>query len=192
MASCLLPDKGSEVRVAAKKALVAIAVVGGLASGCAPDSKTMLPVAPSSSGSSSGSQAATRVAVLAAYTGMWSDYQKDLLTANWRNPVSVNHATGEALQDLENSLAVDGHNGWIGKGAPVLSPVIKTVSGAGAAATAEVVDCADLSHFLKYVAATGALEDSTPGGRHLIDAELLVKGGVWKVSTLATGQAGSC
>ncbi|WP_041543025.1 hypothetical protein [Catenulispora acidiphila] len=123
---------------------------------------------------------------------MWSDYQKDLLTANWRNPVSVNHATGEALQDLENSLAVDGHNGWIGKGAPVLNPVIKSVSGAGVAATAEVVDCADLSHFLKYVAATGALEDSTPGGRHLIDAGLVVKGGVWKVSTLATGQAGSC
>jgi len=192
MASCLYPDKGSEVRVAAEKAFVVIAVVGGLVSGCGSDSKTTSTAAPSPVGASSVPQTATRTAVLAAYTGMWSDYQKDLSTANWQNPVSVNHATGEALQDLENTLAVDGHYGWVGKGAPVLNPVIKTMSGTGAAATAEVVDCADLSHFLRYVAATGALKDSTPGGRHLIDAELVMKGGVWKVSTLATGQVGSC
>ncbi|MBS2545482.1 hypothetical protein KGQ19_01230 [Catenulispora sp. NL8] len=123
---------------------------------------------------------------------MWADYQKDLLTADWRNPVSVNHATGAALMDLENALAVDGHNGWIGKGAPVLNPVVQRVSGTGGNATAEVVDCVDLSHALVYVAATGALKDSTPGGRHLVDAGLVMKSGQWKVSTLAAGKVGSC
>jgi hypothetical protein len=59
-------------------------------------------------------------------------------------------------------------------------------------ASAEVLDCIDLSQALLYVAKTGALKDSTPGGRHLIDAGLVMRDGVWKVSTMAAGRVGSC
>ena len=134
----------------------------------------------------------TQEAVLAAYTGMWDDYQKDLLTANWQNPTSVNHAIGDALMTLENTLAVDGHNGWIGKGQAKLSPSVRKLSPADKATTAEVVDCVDLSQQLLYVAKTGALQNSTPGGRHLVVAELVLKGDAWMVSSLESGQVGSC
>lgn len=177
---------------AARAAMAVAALVSAAVTGCGNSPKpSKLPQAPSSA-SRSTSQDPEGAAVLAAYKGMWSDYEKDSSTANWQNPVSANHATGEALQDLENTLAVDGHHGWVGKGAAVLHPVVKSLPSAVSPTTAEVVDCADLSHFLRYVAATGALQDPNPGGWHLVDAEMVLKDGAWKVSTLAIGQVGSC
>jgi hypothetical protein len=45
---------------------------------------------------------------------------------------------------------------------------------------------------LKYVATTGALKDSVPGGTHLVQAQLVLKNGTWKVSDITMGQSGSC
>jgi hypothetical protein len=177
-------------RVARISAMAAIAAVALTRCGT-PHKSVILPTSPTTTPHVDPS-AATREAVIAAYKGMWSDYQQDLATANWQNPLSVKHATGKALLVLENTLALDGHHGWIGKGTPELEPIIKTLTDHGTSSTAEIVDCADLTHFLLYVASTGALQDSTPGGRHLIDATLIVEDGVWKVSTFATGVVGSC
>lgn len=167
-----------------------VVLVGALATGCGGSTKPVTPRTASTSASGPGPDS-MHAAVLAAYTGMWSDYSTDLLTANWQNPISANHATGQALQTIENALAVDGHHGWIGKGSPVPHPVVKSVT-MGSPESAEVVDCVDLSRALLYVAATGKLKDSTPGGWHLVDAGLAMKDGGWKVSTLAMGKAGSC
>jgi len=170
--------------------VTALVLVGVLAAGCGGSTKPAVQKA-SSPGASAGGEDPGHAAVLAAYTSMWSDYTTDLLTANWQNPISVRHATGEALLTIENALAVDGHHGWVGKGSPVPHPTVKSLT-VGPSETAEVVDCIDLSRALLYVAATGKLKDATPGGWHLVDAELVVKDGVWKVSTLAMGKAGSC
>jgi hypothetical protein len=167
-----------------------VVLIGVLATGCGGSTKPLVPQ-PTSTGASGSGQDPTHAAVLSAYTGMWSDYSTDLLTANWQNPISANHATGQALQTIENALAVDGHHGWIGKGSPVPHPVVKSLT-MGPPESAEVVDCLDLSRALLYVAATGKLKDSTPGGWHLVDAGLVMKDGEWKVSTLAMGKAGSC
>lgn len=173
------------------RTLAATLVMMGMAAGCTA-SKRPSQLAARPSPSSVESSETTRQTVIAAYEGMWNDYQKDLATANWQNPQSARHATGEALLALENALAVDEHHGWIGKGSVVLHPIVKALAGSGDMATAEVVDCADWTHAVLYVAATGALKDSTPGGWHLVDAKLVVKGGTWKVSTFATGAVGSC
>ena len=176
----------------AVKAVVAAAALVGAATGCGSSTTpSSLPRMPSTA-TQSTNQDPVRSAVIAAYDGMWSDYEKDALTSNWQNPVSADHATGEALLTISNTLAVNGHHGWIVKGTPVLHPVVRTLAPTSNPSTADVVSCDDLSHFLKYVAATGALQDSTPGGWHLIQASLVLKDGVWKVSTLAMGQAGSC
>lgn len=167
-----------------------VVLIGAVATGCGGSTKPVAPRPPSTGASASG-QDSTHAAVVAAYTAMWSDYSTDLLTANWQNPISANHATGQALQTIENALAVDRHHGWIGKGSPVPHPVVKSLTMVPPE-SAEVVDCVDLSRALLYVAATGKLKDSTPGGWHLVDAGLVMKDGEWKVSTLAMGKAGSC
>lgn len=175
----------------AKAMPVVVLSAAMMVAGCSGASKT--PVRNTTpSASSTDVLAATRAAVLAAYTGMWSDYESDALTSNWQNPVSANHATGQALLVLDNTLAVNGHHGWIVKGTPTLHPVVKDFNPVANPTSAEIVDCDDLSHFLKYVAMTGALQDSTPGGWHLVDAGLVLKDGRWMVSRLAMGTVGSC
>lgn len=184
--------RGHGMNWAARAAMAVAALVSATVTGCGTSTKRpSLPQAPSTAAQSTNNDS-VRAAVLAAYDDMWSDYEKDALTSNWQNPVSVNHATGEALLTISNTLAVNGHHGWIVKGKPVLHPVVRTLALTPNPSTAVVVSCDDLSHFLKYVAATGALQDLTPGGWHLVQADLVLKDGVWKVSTLAMGQAGSC
>lgn len=168
-----------------------VVLIGALATGCGGSTTKLVAPLPASTGASGPGQDSPRAAVVAAYTAMWSDYSTDLLTANWQNPISANHATGQALQAIENALAVDGHHGWIGKGAPDPHPVVKSLT-MSPPASAEVVDCVDLTRALLYVAATGKLKDSTPGSWYLVDAGLVMKDGEWKVSTLAMGKAGSC
>jgi hypothetical protein len=167
----------------------AVSLVAVVATGCSAPADSPRPVVSATSASPTN---ATRAAVLAAYTGMWDDYEKDLLTANWQNPTPVNHARGDALMTLENSLALDGHNGLIGKGPVVLHPTVKSLTPNDRPTTAEIIDCVDMSHALLYVAKTGALEDTTPGGRHPVNAKLVFEGGVWMVSALDSGQVNSC
>lgn len=184
--------RGHGMNRAVKAAAVVVVLVSATVTGCGTSTKSPSPRQTPSTPAQSTSQDPVRSAVIAAYDGMWSDYEKDALTSNWQNPVSANHTTGEALLTISNTLAVNGHHGWIVKGMPVLHPVVRTLAPTSHPTTAEVVSCDDLSHFLKYVAATGAPQDSTPGGWHLVQAGLVFKDGVWKVSTLAMGQAGSC
>jgi hypothetical protein len=170
---------------------VVAAMIGALSAGCGTSSKAVVPH-PASSSTPTVSQDPARTAVLASYAGMWSDYEKDASTANWQNPTVVSHSTGKALLLLDENLAVDSHHGWIGKGHAVLHPEIDTLTPASNPVTASVSDCADLGNFLVYVATTGALKDNVPGGRHLVQASLVKKDGLWKVSELATGPTGSC
>lgn len=167
------------------------AVTFSLIAGCSTPSRPKPSSAPSSSASADPA-AATRQAVLAAYTGMWGDLEKDALTSNWQSPTLVHHATGKALLDLDESLAADSHLGLIGKGHAVLHPVVASMDPAQNSTSASVADCADFRNFLKYVASTGALESNKPGGMHFVQATLLKKNGLWKVSELAIGAAGSC
>lgn len=135
---------------------------------------------------------ATRQAVLAGYAGMWTDLEKDALTSNWQKPTIVHHATGSALLELDESLAADNHLGLVGKGHAVLHPMVVSLTPEQNPTSASVADCADLRNFLKYVASTGAPQYNTPGATHFVTATLLNKSGVWKVSELAIGSAGSC
>ena len=179
----------------ARKWLAAVAAATcGLLTGCSSGTThRAAPItAPASSTSSADSTIAAKQAILAGYSGIWSDYEKDELTANWEHPTVVNHATSKALLSLDENLAADHHFGWIGKGHAVLHPAVASMTPSVDPTSASVVDCADLANFLKYIAATGALKDSVPGGTHLVQAQMVLKDGAWKVSDITMGQSGSC
>lgn len=182
------------VRDETRKWLFALAAAAcGLVSGCSDATqKTTQITTPASSASPADSTAAAKQAILAGYSGMWSDYEKDELTANWEHPTVVNHATSKALLSLDENLAADHHFGWIGKGHALLHPAVVFMAPNVGPTSASVIDCADLTNFLKYIVATGALKDSIPGGTHLVQAQMVFKGGVWKVSDITMGQSGSC
>lgn len=173
--------------------VAAAATLCGIVSGCSDTTQKPAQVTtPAPTTSPTDSAAAVKQAILAGYSGMWSDYEKDELTANWEHPTVVNHATSKALLSLDENLATDHHFGWVGKGHAVLHPAVASMTPSVEPTSASVVDCADLANFLKYVAATGALKDSTPGGTHLVQAQMVLKDGAWKVSDITMGQSGSC
>ncbi|MBS2545352.1 hypothetical protein KGQ19_00570 [Catenulispora sp. NL8] len=176
-----------------KSLVTAATAICGLVGGCSDATQKAAPIpTPASSTLPTDSTAAAKQAILAGYSGMWSDYEKDELTANWEHPTVVNHATSKALLSLDESLAADHHFGWIGKGHAMLHPAVVSMTPSTYPTAASVMDCADLTNFLKYVAATGALKDSAPGGTHLVQAQMTFKDGVWKVSDITMGQPGSC
>lgn len=186
--------KGAAVRDETRKWLVAaVAAACGLVGGCSDAThKSARITPPASSASPTDRTAIAKQAILAGYSGMWSDYEKDELTANWEHPTVVHHATSKALLSLDENLAADHHFGWIGKGHAVLHPAVTSMTPSIDPTSARVIDCADLANFLKYVAATGALRDAVPGGTHLVQAQMVFKDGAWKVSDITMGQSGSC
>ena len=167
------------------------AVIFGLIAGCStPPRPKPTPASPSSAPTDPAT--ATRQAILTGYAGMWSDLEKDALTSNFQNPTLVHHATGKALLNLDENLAVDSRLGLIGKGHAVLHPLVVSMDPEQNPTSASVADCADLRNFQKYVASTGALESNAPGGMHFVTATLLKENGLWKVSELTINEVGSC
>ena len=81
------------------KQLVTGVAFCGLVTGCSDGKapKTAHVAVPESAPTSADPTAATKQAILPGYSGMWSDYEKDSLTANWEHPTVVNHATSKAL-----------------------------------------------------------------------------------------------
>ena len=172
---------------AAEWAIVTIAI-SALAGGCA---TARTPTVPPATPVAKDPAESVRQAVLAGYTGMWTDYGHDLTSHNWQHPTVAAYATGQALLLLEANILSDNHDGVVTEGAPTLYPVVKTVPGVGPS-TAEVVDCANFSAVWKYGATTHTRVEKHPDGWHLIDANLMLREGRWKVSTLAMGAVGSC
>jgi hypothetical protein len=78
--------------------------------------------------------------------------------------------------------------GLVSKGAPVLHP---RITGSTASA-ADIADCASTTAWLEYVAATGKLKNSNPGGNRLITAHVELVDGVWRVIQYSVGDLGSC
>jgi hypothetical protein len=116
------------VRDETRKRLVAVAAtLCGLVTGCSDATQKSAQIMPPVSTAPTDSAAATKQTILAGYSGMWSDYEKDELTANWEHPTVLNHATSKALLSLDENLAADHHFGWIGKGHAVLHPAVASM-----------------------------------------------------------------
>ena len=108
--------------------------------------------------------------------------------ADWQDPRLAAYASGAALSTLVSGLYSAARQGIVIKGTIGVNPQVVSVS----AARVLVTDCVNDTHWLNYVAATGKLQNSAPGGRHLTEAVVTDADGRWTVSQLAVRQAGTC
>lgn len=178
---------------------VAVCLTGGAAA-CGPGS----PQAPSSSssspsaarGSTPGGDGTTppadpKTLILGAYTGMWHVYVVAARTADYQPGPLSRYAAGDALTVLTRSLYNDHQNGIVGRGSPVLSPEVTSITPATAPDAAALTDCADDTHWLEYTT-SGKPASGQPAGRHRIYARLRLFGSEWKVTYLVVEPAGTC
>jgi hypothetical protein len=125
---------------------------------------------------------------VAAYRGMWAEMQRAGVTADWQDPRLGTYASGAALRTLMSGLYKDHQQGIVIRGTIRMDPQVVSASTTRVLLT----DCLDASHWLNYIAATGKLQNSIPGGRHLTEAVVTEASGRWTVSQLAVRQVGTC
>jgi hypothetical protein len=165
--------------------------IAGCASGTAgsqPPARTdPAPSAPSSLAQAGNPQALAR----AAYLGMWHAYVVAARTADYQAPGLDHYAAGGALSTLTHGLYQEHQDGDVTLGQPVLHPAVILVKGSGGEVTqADVTDCADSSHWLNY-------HDGKPiAGQDVRDRYIIARlqpfNGIWKVTYLNVGLAGTC
>jgi hypothetical protein len=143
---------------------------------------------------SANDQPATRAReeAVTAYNAMWADMASAARTADYQSPRLERHAAGDALSQLSRGLYANKQHGIVAKGNPVTNPTVTSVTPSTNPTSVAIIDCFDSTHWLNYVAATGELQNDTPGARHATTATVVLKDGSWKVTDLAVAQDGSC
>lgn len=119
--------------------------------------------------------------VLADYQAYWDDAVTVLGDADGSDDRLDDHATGQALADLQAQLREARDEGKVARGKPELLAT-RLVTRAGEIAS--VRDCIDFSGWLYHDAATGALRDEPSGKRYRASVALFALDGAWKVSTV--------
>jgi hypothetical protein len=125
---------------------------------------------------------------LAAYQAMWVDVAKAITTDDYQAPYLSDHLSGQGLQTITNNMTADKKQGIVGRGAPVLHPVVTSTT----TMTVAISDCLDDRGWLQYNASTGKLLDTVPGGFRATTATVTDQNGIWKVAQINTGADGTC
>ncbi len=143
----------------------------------------------STAGPSPSQQAAS--AALTAYRAMWADMVVAARTADYQAPILAGHASGNALALLVHGLAVNRQEGIVTRGRPTMDPQVVSVSPPTNPTQVDIVDCFNDTNWLNYKV-SGGLQNNVPGGRHHTTATVTDTAGVWKVTELQVGAAGTC
>jgi hypothetical protein len=173
-------------------ALVGVASLSLLASGCGGSNRTAPPGARSNTTIPAGARATTTsnpttTAVLAAYRASWSAFEQALADANPNDPTLEATMVEPQLQGVKANLLSDQIHGMIGQGTFTLHPKIASLT----ATTATVEDCAYSTAELVYKATGKPVPPITPSENDGVTSTLVLTGGMWKVSK-QTVTDGSC
>ena len=127
-------------------------------------------------------------AALAAYAAMWKDVAEAITTDDYQASYLSDHLARQALVTITDNMAADKKQGIVGRGAPVLHPVVTSAT----ASTVAITDCLSDQAWLEVRASTGALVNDVPGGFRSTTATVTDENGIWKVTQLNTGAEGTC
>lgn len=174
--------------------------VGGSSSTAmtAPPAATSTPTAsPSTDGlnvpGTSGPYATQKKAALVAYEEMVNDWVAAGLTANYKDPVLSQAASGDALELITKALMTEQSKGAVSKGSPEVTDISFGQMAPSTNPTEIVINsCFSDSSWLEYKASDDSLFDSVPGGKHRTQVLAVDENGTWKIDQLAENGVGTC
>lgn len=146
---------------------------------------------PTSDASATVAPSATDDAV-AAYEGMWRAFGEASRSANWKSPDLARYSSGHALDQLVESLQADEVQGVVTTGTFTTNPTVASATPAAVPTVVRIGDCGDGSGTTRVRASDGQVLAGGNSGRHRIDAEIRLDGGLWKVVDFRLRAAGSC
>jgi hypothetical protein len=167
-------------------------VPGSSASGPAAATST---AGASSSGvvSSAGASSPQAQAALYAYEGMVNDWVSASFTANFKDPVLGQYASGSALEEIIKELLTEQTKHAVSKGAPVVTDISYGQMIPAANPTQVVINsCLSSSSWLEYKASDGSLYNNVPGGNHKTQVLAMDENGTWKIDQLEISSVGTC
>lgn len=135
--------------------------------------------------------AQARAAAIEAYKGMWDAFAEAGETADQKSPKIRRYATGNARTRIVAALLGYRDQGVVTRGRLEMSPEVKSLNPASSPSSAEVVDCADSTGWVKQDAKSGR-PIKEPAGKRKITATVVVDDGAWKVSDFKAEEIGSC
>ena len=146
-----------------------------------------------SSAPSAGAETPEQAKQLAidTYLGMQTAFSKAGQIGDPAYPDLPRYATGGALDLLTTALTNRKKEGILARGETVHHPKVTTVSPPDAPTKASVQDCMDTSMSSLYKP-NGDPVSQDEGGLRLALANLERTGGIWKVTTLAVREPGTC
>lgn len=121
---------------------------------------------------------------------MWHDVAVASHTADYESSLVAQHADGDALELVQQSLFADYQQRGLSRGFPRLQPRVVSVKLTSLSAEVDIVDCFDDRTWATYV--DGRAQDPRTLGRHRTTATVAKIAGVWKVIELAVGALRTC
>jgi hypothetical protein len=182
------PSRSRLAAVAVMTVAVAISACGSAATSSPTTAST---AGTASVASTTQTRAVASKEVIAAYRTMWADLVTAAVTSDFQSPLLAQHATGDALTLLVQGLARDQLHGIVTRGVTVHHPAVTSLSPTSDPTHAMVADCFDDTHWIEYTT-DGTRAKNTPGGHRATTADLVKKGGTWKVSQLVIQATGTC
>jgi hypothetical protein len=149
------------------------------------------PASPPAATPSPDPQDAPQQQAVDAYVGMQRAYQQAVKTADPDHPDLARYAAGEALQRLRDGVASIRDQGLRGRGEASFQPVVESLDPPRAPTRITVRDCLDTSRTELYDPSGRPYQDE-PGGLRLVIATAEIVNGVWKVTSVAIHQVGTC
>jgi hypothetical protein len=136
-------------------------------------------------------QAAPQQQAVDAYVGMQRVFQEAVKTADPDHPDLARYAAGEALQRLRDGIISIREQGLRGRGEASFQPLVESLDPPRAPARITVRDCLDTGGTELYDPSGQPYQDE-PGGLRLVIATVEIVDGVWKVTSVAIHQVGTC
>ncbi len=123
---------------------------------------------------------------VAAYRAMWVDAVEASRTSDAKHPQLDDHAEGDALNLLRDMMDEAKADGATSRGGVRVAPSVVT----SRAAEVQLLDCVDGTKWEQVKA--GGSSDALAGAHYRAEATVAQRAGVWKVSKLYWGEAGTC
>ena len=179
-------------RSQATRGAIGFAIIAALA-GCGTTTPKSSPSATANSSPTAPTSSTTdaRSAALSAYNAAIAEWVRAGTTADNHDPHLADHATDQALTNIQLSLASARSAGLHFDGTPKDDPQVKELLPPDAPSQVFIVSCMDATNWISRKA-DGTIANTGPNGKHRVEALVADSPFGWKVTRMLVRAAGTC